>query len=356
MRSKTVIINGVLYDRTTGMPLGVSETSSELHARTNNPAKTIHSRVKKSTTLNRKYVKQPQKQSKKTQTARPHQAPTTPSRQPKHTVAKKTTDTPATPSVTQSEHIAKFAPKTRQASAPQRTAQQSAPRTTGKNIDGVRSVPAKKPSSAHTAVATKAQHPTQHMAAKSAVTPSSVLLKQEVSKALHESDATPRQPHPKKHKKTASRKAKLATIGSFAAVFIMLGGYFTYLNVPNISTRIAASQVGIDARYPNYHPIGYSLDGSVVASNDTVRMNFKMNGGNEAYTLSQQRSTWDSVAVLDNVITPEVGTDYTTTEKRGMKIYLHQNGAAWVNKGILYTIDGSAPLTQDQVERIALSM
>ena len=147
-------------------------------------------------------------------------------------------------------------------------------------------------------------------------------------------------------------------IGIVSASFalILLGGYFTYLNMPSLSVRVAAAQAGIDANYPNYRPDGYALNGPVTYTDGRVSMNFKANGGNQSFAINQSKSGWDSDALLDNYVSPRAGSDYVPYTERGLTIYTYKNDAAWVNGGILYTVEGNAPLSSSQIRRIATSL
>ncbi|MEP7205114.1 MAG: hypothetical protein ABI716_02890 [Candidatus Saccharibacteria bacterium] len=145
----------------------------------------------------------------------------------------------------------------------------------------------------------------------------------------------------------------LFTIG---AVIVILGAYFTYLNLPGWSVRVAAGQAGIDATYPEYRPDGYRLNGPVTYADGQVVIDFIANTGSNKFSLKQSKSTWDSSAVLDNIVRKDVGEKYITNQERGLTIYTYNGNAAWVNAGILYVIDGNAPLSSEQIRRIATSL
>ena len=85
-------------------------------------------------------------------------------------------------------------------------------------------------------------------------------------------------------------------------------------------------------------------------------MKFAANGGPQNYTVTQTKSSWDSTAVLDNYVTPRAGVSYIPYTERGLTIYTYGNNAAWVNGGILYTIEGNAPLSSEQIRHIATSL
>ena len=146
------------------------------------------------------------------------------------------------------------------------------------------------------------------------------------------------------------------SIAGAMVTLLAFGGYLTYHNMPAIATRMAAAQAGINASFPSYQPSGYSLAGGISQQQGSVLMKFAANAGPGTFTLTQSRSDWDSSAVLANYVLPSFGRNFATTTSRGLTIYSTHNAAAWVNGGILYTIKGNAPLSSEQVERIAASM
>jgi hypothetical protein len=85
-------------------------------------------------------------------------------------------------------------------------------------------------------------------------------------------------------------------------------------------------------------------------------MKFASNSGPQNFTLNQKKSSWDSSAVLDNYVKQKAGENYITYNERGLTIYTYGSDAAWINNGVLYTINGDAPLSSDQIRHIATSM
>lgn len=168
-------------------------------------------------------------------------------------------------------------------------------------------------------------------------------------------------PTPKAAKKVKStnkhlwRRIVIVVISAVLAITIL---YTVYRLVPSISVSIASSQAGISASYPEYTPDGYSLSQPVTYSDGQVDLKFHSNSNDNYYTITQTRSSWDSSAVLDNVVTPAAGSNYVTTKERGLTIYSYNSDsiAVWVNRGILYKIDSKAPLSGDQIRRIATSL
>ena len=187
------------------------------------------------------------------------------------------------------------------------------------------------------------------------VLPSQVIKQQAIQEATDKM-LTRQQRKEVKPTKNFSLWRRLVSVGSTAIAVLLLGAYFTYINMPALSTRIAASQAGINASYPNYQPSGYSLNGPVAYQQGSVIMKFAANGSNENFTLVQTRSEWDSSAVLENYIKPKSRDKYTTTAANGLTIYSYGTHAAWVNAGILYTVDGNAELAPEQIQKIAASL
>lgn len=153
-----------------------------------------------------------------------------------------------------------------------------------------------------------------------------------------------------------SPKARLASVAATSLALILLGGYLTYINIPNLSIRVAAANAGIDASLPHYQPNGYRIHGPIAYTDGQVTVDYQQNGGNDHYTILQKASDWDPQATLDNYVKPESKNDYQIHSSQGLTVYTYGNKAVWVNGGILHIIDGNAPLSGQQVERIAVSM
>lgn len=190
---------------------------------------------------------------------------------------------------------------------------------------------------------------------KPAAAPPSKRRKLFASKRRTNKPATSVAPPPARQPTAHHWGRRLSIAGAMVAL-LAFGGYLTYHNMPAIATRMAAAQAGINASFPSYQPSGYSLVGGISQQQGSVLMKFAANAGPGTFTLTQSRSDWDSSAVLANYVLPSFGRNFATTTSRGLTIYSTHNAAAWVNGGILYTIKGNAPLSSEQVERIAASM
>lgn len=304
-KPKTVTINGQRYDAVTGMP--VTNAPKRPITKKPTPSHTVHGAPQRSQTLVRRAAKKP----------------TPPVKGPGRSM-----------DIARSTKIARFAPHP---VTPK-------PVTAAVKPDiGPRTHPA--------AAKAHVQHAKRQVAAPAPVRKSPQAIKEE---AIVAALATP----PTKPVKQSffKRHPRFISIGSILLVIALIGGYITYVNMPGLSVRVASAQAGIDASYPDYRPDGYSLSGPVSFSDGRVSMNFVANTGTSSFTIVQQESSWDSSAVLTNIVKEAVGDKYITSQEGGLTIYTYSGNAAWVNAGILYTIEGNAPLSGDQIRRIATSL
>jgi hypothetical protein len=182
---------------------------------------------------------------------------------------------------------------------------------------------------------------------------SSKVIKQEVIDAALKKSSTP---IPKKDS-LFKRNKKYVNIFTIGAAVLIIVGFIIYLNMPNISVRVASMQAGIDATFPEYHPDGYSLSGPVSYSNGEVTINFHENSGNSKFVIKQSKSPLDSSALKIQV---DNDSNHQTSESQegGLTIYTYNdnNNADWVNGGILYSISGDAKLSSNQIRQIATSL
>lgn len=148
---------------------------------------------------------------------------------------------------------------------------------------------------------------------------------------------------------------KIFLISITSIVIIIITGFLIYSFMPSFSVKIASAQAGIKATYPEYCPDGYRLSGPVIYNGEVVTINFHANTGDSKFTIKQSKSSWDSSAVKAKAEQDASGEVMTTSEK-GLTIFTYKNNATWVNGGILYSISGDAPLSSEQIRRIATSL
>lgn len=189
-------------------------------------------------------------------------------------------------------------------------------------------------------------------ATKKELRPAHVLKNEAIFEAMNKEVAPQKRSHLKKQRQ--GRWSRFFTVASASLAIVLLAGYFTYLNMPNLSIRMAALQSGINAKYPGYRPDGYALSGPITFKDGEVKMQFAYAGGDKNFTIKQERSSWDSSAVKQ--LASSKSEDVVTTTVDGLTIYSYGSNATWVNAGVLYTVEGNAPLSGSQIQRIATSM
>lgn len=316
MDENTILVNGTLYDAVTGMPIkkqAATPASGVAQGERNaKPSHHMHRKMETSRTSNRRAPAAPMIQ-KRSETRRVIQ-----------------------PSATKSPAVTRFAPQPSQATNRPRVMNDitpAAPHPIAQKAEG------------------RMQQAYAHRTQAAAIKPSSVIKQEAISRAL---DNAPRHSTQKAlgHNKRTSRMLSFA---SAALSLVLLAGYLTYINLPNLSVRVAANQAGINANYPGYRPDGYRLAG-VNYDKGTVSLKFAANAGPQNFTITQQQTSWDSTAVKENYVQTNWGDDVVPYSERGLTIYAHEGNAAWVNGGILYTITGDAPLSPSQVRGIATSL
>ena len=93
-----------------------------------------------------------------------------------------------------------------------------------------------------------------------------------------------------KHRRLTTQP-RLITIMMSSLALLLIAGYLTYLNLPNISMRVAAVRAGISANYPNYqHPDGYRFAGPITYQPGEVNITFKSNTNDKHFVVNQKAS------------------------------------------------------------------
>lgn len=284
-------------------------------------AQNAHRRVTSSTTLNRKYVRRPVKNSDIT--VKINKTSTSPKIQ---RFNYSMNDQPTTIKQLQADHIETHPVQTAARARMQMRAAQMAPVATSK------------------------------ISAKE-------LKERAIKKALAEANNVPSMAE--QVKKTTSKKqtgkikfgaSRIILALSCAAAAVFAIAYFVSLNVPDISLRVAAMQTGIDASYPNYIPRDYKLSG-VTSENAKITLEFKNSTTGESFTITEEKSSWDSNALLNNYVKTAYKENYTSVREQGLTIYINNSNAAWVNGGTVFKITANSDvLSMKQIRSIAVSL
>lgn len=182
---------------------------------------------------------------------------------------------------------------------------------------------------------------------------------QAIQKALLSAATSEQTTSTKKTKKIGKMHfgfGRVALALSCAAIVALAIVYFVNLNMPDISLRVAAMQTGINASYPGYVPRGYAVS-SIISENRRIVIDFKNSGEGGTFTLTEETSSWDSNALLNNYVKTEYGDNYKTVREQGLTIYINGSNAAWVNGGVVYKITAdNGVLTNKQICSIATSL
>ena len=143
---------------------------------------------------------------------------------------------------------------------------------------------------------------------------------------------------------------------SCAAIAVVAIVYFVNINMPDISLKVAAMQTGFDATYPNYVPRDYNLAG-ITSEDNKIVLEFKKASSGEAFTLVEEKSYWDSNALLENYVKGTYEDNYVVIKEQGLTIYINNSNAVWVNGGVLYIItDSDGHLNSSDLHDIAVSL
>lgn len=158
------------------------------------------------------------------------------------------------------------------------------------------------------------------------------------------------------HRKSFFARKKFISFSMGFAVAIFGVGYLTYINLPDIASRITAFQSGMAVETPAYIASGYSPKG--LAYFDGKNVNFEYKKGDSNYKIQQSQSGWDSSALLQNYVTKKWSEDYSTTYSNGLTIYSNRRGeSVWVNNGKLYKVEASGnKISDEEIRKIAISL
>ena len=150
------------------------------------------------------------------------------------------------------------------------------------------------------------------------------------------------------------KRFALALACATAAVFAIV--YFVNLNTPDISLRVAAIQNGINASYPNYVPRDFNLS-DITSENGKITLNFKHSTTDDAFSIIEEKSSWDSNSLLTNYVKSSYRDDYSMVKEQGLTLYVGKKESCWVNGGVFYKLKIiSGSLTNKQIKTIATSL
>ena len=159
----------------------------------------------------------------------------------------------------------------------------------------------------------------------------------------------------KKHLMKSFFSTQRIALALCCAIFVVgITVFFVNLSMPNISVSVAAMKAGIDASFPSYIPKNFSLS-NVKTEDERISLVFKSNS-DEAFVLTEEKSSWNSSALEANYAKPLFKNNYSTVREQGLTLYISGSNCVWVNGGKLFTISSEANLTKAQLTSIATSL
>lgn len=163
--------------------------------------------------------------------------------------------------------------------------------------------------------------------------------------------------HAKKHINTMPKHHRRFMLSSsaLAMILIIIGGLI-YINLPGISIMVAGRRAGFTAYIPTFTPNGYTIKNPIGYTPGRVVVNFKSNTNDMKYAIEQKPTGWTSETLKEQVVSSS-GNQYQAQYANGLTIFFtSEDTATWVDRGILFTLQGNSGLSVEQIAKIAASM
>ena len=160
----------------------------------------------------------------------------------------------------------------------------------------------------------------------------------------------------KHHAKKSHLTSRTTKWGTGIAAALLLIGFITYMNLPNLNMQLASARAGFDASMPGYKPSGFKVAGPVSYKAGQVTVAFSSNTDQRNYKVTQAVSNWNSEALQENFLNAR-SKNFQTAQESGKTIYMYDGGnATWVNGGVWYQVESNQALSSDQLLKIASSL
>lgn len=161
---------------------------------------------------------------------------------------------------------------------------------------------------------------------------------------------------PFKLKPSRTRRAAHAAVIA-VAVLAAIGGLIWWQK-PNIELRLASFQAGFQASNPSHQLEGFTREGARQVNGEVI---ISYHSGNRYYEVTQQKSGWNSQALLETSVLGATSEDPVVLESRGRIVYLYKNSegswrASWMDRGIRHDITGNAHITREDIAAIVDSI
>lgn len=144
---------------------------------------------------------------------------------------------------------------------------------------------------------------------------------------------------------------------SFVLAGLLIGAFFTYQNLPNLSMRLASARSGLDGSLPSYQPAGFGLNGGISYKPGQIEVAYSSRTDNRNYKIIQSNSSWNSETLAQNYEPLKQNSNYQTIPNKGKTVYVYEgSNATWVDGGIWYRVEGDSKLSSDQLLNLADSL
>ncbi|MGH7195436.1 MAG: hypothetical protein ACREGA_01515 [Candidatus Saccharimonadales bacterium] len=172
-----------------------------------------------------------------------------------------------------------------------------------------------------------------------------------IASALERADSH-RQPVPKIHRRHKISKLHMAVAG---LALLLIIGFASYRELPNIELHVAASRSGVPAKLPSHTPSGFAFAGPINYQPGAVQVSYY--SGNQHFSLLQKTSSWSDASLRQAAFSSSAGSALQTMHTGGRTIYLLDSGnATWLNHNVWYQLTGNANLSRQQIAGIVDSI
>lgn len=170
----------------------------------------------------------------------------------------------------------------------------------------------------------------------------------------------PKAKRARSHSRLAKRlriSPRALSAGSLVLAGLLVGGFFAYQNIPNLSMRLASARAGLHGTLPSYQPAGFGLKDGITYKPGQIEISYKSNSDDRNFKITQNTSSWNSETLLENYDALKNGTPPLAVPTKGKTVYIYNGGnATWVDGGVWYRIEGDSKLNSDQLLNVANSM
>jgi len=194
--------------------------------------------------------------------------------------------------------------------------------------------------------------------AKATAVPASPLS---VGLAGAHSHEQPKVKRARRHVRLAKRlrvSPRVVSGGSLALAGLLIAGFFTYQNIPNLNMRLASARAGVHGSLPSYQPAGFGLKGGISYSPGQITVSYKSHSDDRGFKITQSSSSWNSETLRENYeALKNSAVAPLEIPDKGKTVYIYNgSNATWVDSGVWYRVEGDSKLNSTQLLSLANSL